>query len=349
MGFIRQGRFHLLFSAGLPIGKRKPGVDVPSTFEQLEGVDETTEAAQPRGPGCIAAKTSRQAGAGLDVTVPILQCVLSPGPFAIILKQASPRSLELDANFSFKLIGDRGAALTTRHQTYNEDSQLDSEFKEYTKRHYKSWVKFARDKKYGKNLRPVLVSGFDMTKDFAMMAYSNNSTSGQSNATSSTPMFGPPPASGWGVWLTECTPYVKHGPQQLRPPGLPSLKSKATESRSTEFNQCVFVRYYTMREGLFPKVIRANAGPHDLGSGENRGDTFPELTVRSNANPVGSDEDPGGQWDPATYDTDSELDVVIRNVPYVRSFACPPVSALTFASRMKNTIVGMPSQTTCSR
>ena len=261
----------------------------------------------------------------------------------------SPRSPSAGLTFSFELAGDRGAALATRHSTYNEDSQLDPEFKEYTKRHYSSWVKFASDKKYGERLRPVLVSGFDMTKEFAMVAYSNSRTSGQAGANISTPMFGSVSASASWMWNTTCSPHVKHGPQQLRPPDLPPLQSGAAASPSTEFNQCVFIRYYTIREGLFPKVIRANAGPHDLGSGENRGKVFPELTVLPDAKPMSSDEGPGVEWDPATDETCSELNVVTRNVPYVRSFVCSSISALISASRMKNMTVGMPSQIMCSR
>ena len=349
MGFIRGGRFHFLFSAGLPLGERERGVDVPNTFQQLMiGTSQTT---QPRDPGCVAARTSREAGA---VTEPIMQYVLSPRQFPANFKRVSSRSLEPGVNFSFELTGDRGAALTTRHPTYNEDSQLDSAFREYTKRHYKSWVKFASDKKYGENLRPVLVSGFDMTKDFAIMAYSDNRTSVQSGTTVSTPMFGPAPASAWGMWHTACSPHVKHGPQQRRPPSptvLPSLQSGSTESPTAEFNQCVFIRYYSMRLGLgfLPRVIRAGAGPHDLGSGENRSNAFPELTVRSDTDPMSGDEDPGGQWDPATSDSGSEPDTVIRNVPYVRLFACSSVSPLIVAHRIKNMTAGTSSRTTYPR
>ena len=216
--------------------------------------------------------------------------------------------------------------MTTRHSTYNEDSLSDSTFKKYTKCHYESWVEFAREKGYGENLRPVLVSGFDMTKDFAMAAYSNNSASVQAGANLTIPMFGSASASAWGEWRTDRTPYVKHGPQRVRPPDLPLLLRSEAESNSTEYNQCIFLRYYTMRSilGLIPRVLRAGAGPHDLGSGENRGVTFLELTSRSEVEPPTSiDEDPGGQRDPATRDTDSELDMVARNVPYVWPFVCP--------------------------
>jgi hypothetical protein len=36
VGYIRRGRFHLLFSAGIPLGSRVPGTDVPLTFEPLD-------------------------------------------------------------------------------------------------------------------------------------------------------------------------------------------------------------------------------------------------------------------------------------------------------------------------
>ena len=93
---------------------------------------------------------------------------------------------------------------------------------------------------------------------------------------------------------------------------------------------------------MFPKVIRAGAGPHDLGPGSNRGDTFPELVVESDAEPTTSgDEDPGGQWALTTDDTGSESDSVIRNTPFVWFLPCPFFSALNFAFRMGNTTAGM--------
>ena len=268
-----------------------------------------------------------------------------------IFMRVSLRPLDHGADFSFELTGNRGAALTTRHSTYNEDAQFDSAFKEYTKRHYKSWDKFARDKKYGENLQPVLVSGFDMTKDFAMVAYSNNSTSVQAGATISTPMFGSVSMSAWGVWHTKCTPFVKHGPQQLEPRSRIHSAFGAAKRRFAKSNQCVFVRYYTMRLelGMVPRVIRAGAGPHDLGPGENRGDTFPELTSRSDAEPVSDDQDSGGQRNPTADCPSSELDTAVHNAPYVWFSAPSSVPALTFPSRMKNMTVGMPSRTTCSR
>ena len=36
VGYIREGRFHLLFSAGVPLGTRVLGDDVPRSFEPLD-------------------------------------------------------------------------------------------------------------------------------------------------------------------------------------------------------------------------------------------------------------------------------------------------------------------------
>ena len=76
VGFIRSGRFHLLFSAGLPLGERTLGIDVPRTFVPLDvgELDETT----PRDPGYRVAQTCPGGviSAG-ELAVPISQCVAS--------------------------------------------------------------------------------------------------------------------------------------------------------------------------------------------------------------------------------------------------------------------------------
>jgi len=216
-------------------------------------------------------------------------------------------------NFSFELTGDRGAALVTRHPTYCEDSLLDSAFEEYTVRHYESWVAFARYKQYGNNVHPVLVSGVDMTRDFAMVAYSNRSTFQEPGQTIAVPMFASASGSFRGTWRTRCLAHTNHGPQQSSPPPhqlaiYTSFPMQPGDERSTTsgFVQCVFVRYYTMRSkgplALFPKVIRASGGPHDLGPGDNTGNTFPELLVQSGAEPATTSYGGlGGQWDLTCY------------------------------------------------
>ena len=203
---------------------------------------------------------------------------------------------------------------------------MEGTFEKYTKRHYDSWVKFARDKGYGDDVQPVLVSGVDMSRDFAMAAYSYEDTSFTSDLAIAAPMLISVSASIQGTWSTRYTPHLNYGPQERIPPlpeqamDIPSPQSVEAVIIPSAFNQCVFIRYYTMRLkfGLFPKVMRARAGPHDLGPGDNSRSAFPELMVQSDAGPaVGGNEDHMGQKVPTTDNTDPQPDIVIRNIPYV--------------------------------
>ena len=66
VGFIRRGKFHLLFSAGSPLEDRRLGDDVPTTFEPLDVGD--LDSSLPRQPGCLRTSTVRQFGVGLGAT-----------------------------------------------------------------------------------------------------------------------------------------------------------------------------------------------------------------------------------------------------------------------------------------
>ena len=107
-----------------------------------------------------------------------------------LISNSFARPLEPGASFSFELTGKRGAALVTKYQTYKQDALKRAAFERYTKKHYASWVAFSREKEYGDDVKPVLVSGVDMTKDFAIMAaYSNEGTSLGAEFTISVPML----------------------------------------------------------------------------------------------------------------------------------------------------------------
>lgn len=206
------------------------------------------------------------------------------------------------------------------------DAENQDAFEQYTKKHYDSWVQFAHDKRLGRDVRPVLVYGFDLTKDFAMVAYSNTGASLETDLTLSVPMVASASASLWGTWRTRGLTHTNYGPQQCIPPSFAQFSSMSSGPTSTgtiadDYKQCVFVRYYTVRKqmGLFPRVIRASAGPHDLGSGHNRGDTFPELVAQPGSPPDDEDDPMGGdgERDLVTGEACSDQGVVVRNVPDV--------------------------------
>ena len=112
------------------------------------------------------------------------------------------RMLEPGVSISFKLTENHGAALVTKYRTYREDVELESVFKAYTKHHYNSWVTFACDIGHGDDIKPVLVTSVDMTRDFVMMAYLNDSANLTSEFTTSVPAVGSTSASAWGTWYT---------------------------------------------------------------------------------------------------------------------------------------------------
>jgi hypothetical protein len=213
----------------------------------------------------------------------------------------------------------------TRYQAYREDTLKTSAFERYTKKHFDSWVTFARNEDYGDDVKPVLVSGVDMTKDFAMAAYSNDSASIESDLSISVPLLASASASFCITGSTSGSTHTNHGPQQCIPPSrILSISSEPTSAgaASDDYNQCVFIRYYTMRKrmGFFPMLIRAAAGPHDLGPGNNHDNTFPELMARQDPIPGHEVEGPTSgdeERDLIADDTHSDLGVVVHNVPDV--------------------------------
>jgi len=71
--------------------------------------------------------------------------------------------------------------------------------------------------------------------------------------------------------------------------------------------------------GFLPRVIKASAGPHDLGSGHNRSNTFPELVTQPGSPPDDEDDPMGGdeERDLVTEEACSDQDIVVCNVPDV--------------------------------
>ena len=181
------------------------------------------------------------------------------------------RMLEPSYSISFRLAeDDQGAVLITKYPTYQEDVELIGNFEKYTKVHYDSWVAFARKAGHGDDVKPILVTGVDMTRDFAMMTCPNDSEQRTFRFTTSAPGAG----SVWGTWHSKVPIYTNSGPHpSCAPPPTQTMNPISTgiphaDIASNEYDQCVFIRYYTVRKRLgIPRVVRAAAGPHDLGPG----------------------------------------------------------------------------------
>ena len=254
--------------------------------------------------------------------------------------------LESGPSISFRLTRDQGAALLTKHLAHREDIQREQTFEEYTKEHYDSWVAFARDTGHGNDVKPVLVTSVDETRDFAMISYSNNEADDwTAEFTTSVPG-----ASAWGTWQTTGVPHANCGPLLSHPPSptqtadLMSFGNGDTEPVSDESDQCAFIRYYTMRKRLrIPRVIRAVAGPHDLGPGGSDGEGSPpevQCDSGSSSDIVSSPFDDGVDRCSTTGSFDTETDIVVRNTTPVRSLLrlSPLSPVLLSLSRMERMI-----------
>lgn len=240
--------------------------------------------------------------------------------------------MEPGAHLSFQLTRKRGAALVTKHRTYREDITHRAVFGLYTKEHYDSWIKFSL--KHGSDIKPILVTGVDLTRDFAMIAYSDNNASLSSEFTISVPLAASVSASVWGTWRTEGLVHTNCGPQVCTPPTstnmsvIPSTGSAQADPTRDGYNQCLFIRGYTMRKRVpgFPGlVLKGQAGPHDLGPGNNCDETFPELTVQSSSDP---DTVPDGNGDPpadssSPASSHESLLELVHNVPFVCHLSLP--------------------------
>jgi hypothetical protein len=226
-------------------------------------------------------------------------------------------TVEPGAGIAFELTRNQGAALLTKHPTYREDVEKELTFEDYIKKHYQSWVDFSRERGYGKDIRPILVTGVDLTRDFATVAYSDNRSRMQCNFSAAVPAVASASASVWGSWRTEGLVHTNCGPYPIRITERARRLSESSALESAipdEYNQCVFIRYYTIRRRMFiPMVIKAGAGPHQLPKPDPGGDNTGEEGLQ----PLSDDDSTEDDY----LETESSTNAfgeAIHNVPLVR-------------------------------
>ena len=230
---------------------------------------------------------------------------------------------------SFELTGGKGAILLTKYPIYWQDARRLGTFEKYAKEHYASWVAFADEAGYG-DVDPVLITGVNRTKDWAMLCYSNNADVLKCKFISSVPEV----ASVWGTWDKPGFIHAKTGPQPRRPPSGDGL----AETVPDEYSQCVFIRYWTVRKRSWvPKIMKAAAGPHIPRTGERDDEGSPleahyypsDSDIASGSSGNGSRDDDRSSFTSA----DGESDIVIHNTTTVRYLPCPlPLSPILNSS-----------------
>ena len=223
--------------------------------------------------------------------------------------------METGAKVAFELTSNRGAALITDHPTSREGVQLEGEFEDYIKKYYDSWVDFAREKKHGRDVKPVLVTGVDLTKQFATIAYSDIKTRMLCSFSVGAPAVGSASLSAWGNWDAPSVVHKNCGPTMGLIQGNRNQGSEGSSISGSSIpedrDQCVFVRYYTFRKRpLLPRVLEARAGPHQLHKGDFGSDDAESAVVEI------SDDDSDGEGLTEVGHPEAGLEV-IHNVPLV--------------------------------
>lgn len=321
VGYINEGRFHLLFSAGIPLGSRVLGTNVPSTFEPLD-VGPIVPG-EVRSPGYLRTNTIREIG--VDVGGSVAVAWYTRAYFYLtsdhrLTEQSSP--VEPGARIAFALTHRQGAVLITQRPTYREDIEKRGNFAKYIRQHYDSWVDFARERGYGEKIKPILVTGVHLTQEFAAAAYSNSRTRMECDFSVEVPAVASGSVSLWGSWSNPGLVHTKCGPPPSRTRG--SIEGPTLESEiPDDYDQCVFIRYYTIRKRfLIPTVLEAGAGPHQLPEGSSENDNASEEILL-----VSSEDDfTEGDYSETGSPTGAS-DEVIHNVPLVSLEHCshPPL------------------------
>ena len=219
-----------------------------------------------------------------------------------------------DDSFTFELTGDHGAALVTTHATYRKDSLHQSTFQTHIKKNYLSWIRFAHDQQMlMDDGYLILVTGFDVTKDFSMVSYQHGPSgiSFETGITARERMFHSTSSDSLGWWRFGREPYSNDG-------------------SSDTYNQCVFIRYYTMRHRRFPfpfpKVL-TSLGDHFDSAGNGGGSVPGPVPKPDDKSTTGDKGNLGGHLDSITGGADPEKTTNDQTTQYVWPLPRPSVSA----------------------
>lgn len=163
----------------------------------------------------------------------------------------------------------QGALLSIRHTASHTVAVRERALKDYMLEHYEQWFNFIRmDRGHDVQLKDImLVTECHLTADWATGVWTESSASGQVSSRLSA--FLNASASG------ERRRYI-HIPPRYSPDPDRILAGGTTDEIRRD--QCIFLRGYWVKDGLFGLKLKAAAGPHDLGSDMEQG---PRPTILS--------------------------------------------------------------------
>lgn len=310
VGFINEGAFYRLFNATVAADDSLNRYGVPDGYEPFElGTDYariTRQSDLPAGPLC--SQTIKCIDASAQVVV-----------------HGSGGGL------SFQCTDEQGAVLITK-EPIDRDALLPNRWMvKYMRQHYYSWYVFATEVQ-GLMLDKddiIFVRGWAKTADWTAAAFMQQGRAAQLSFNGN---FGFQANASLSVSVSEgASPILQQnsGPRERRGPvSVPSGKRHRTGSAhrvGPVRDQCVFLQYYKLkvRFGLWPTVLKAAAGPHNLPQQPDDGDDGPMLDIQSTASDDDDDciesvPEQNKRYDPV----DAALDAILAQSTAAIAIAC---------------------------
>ena len=188
--------------------------------------------------------------------------------------------------------------LITGHDMRGKQAQQEGHFEEYIRKHHESWLEFAKRHGHKVCLQDLmLVYGCHMTVDFAMFAFSDVVGEAQMALEASFPGIASVTVAIAQNDVQRVSPAVNRGPWNQISSSSAGVSvvdgTPAMDNPSDNFKQCVLLKRYRIEKkwaGYGPKVIKASAGPHDLGSGNRFDGNEMAVRVEEEGTDVSSDD-----------------------------------------------------------
>lgn len=165
-------------------------------------------------------------------------------------------SIPAGASFQLSCEAQQGAALIIKREADRIESANEKKLGEALLQNYRPWLAFLREH-FGSDIplrEMVIVTGCDLTTDWATAVLSNRNVSGNISFTVSDAQTVSATPAIWGKWECSTSMPVRCGP---------SSAQKGRHLPDTPVsNQCVFVRCYRVNTFILTR-LRAAAGSHD--------------------------------------------------------------------------------------
>lgn len=179
----------------------------------------------------------------------------------------------------------QGALIIIKEPAARVNSDHCDALGEKLKQNHTNWFQFVRTVSPNLDLREmVFVTGYDLASDWATASVTRRNENVRLRFKVGDPQTLSAGTSLWGSWQCFANVPVRSGPSALQ-------RSEHMEV-GREKNQCIFFRGFRIDAKFMIPRLRAAAGPHNPGAGDNEPED-PVLPMKRNEDDAGEELDKG--------------------------------------------------------